>query len=63
MVKGYSLKEVAEKVGRSTATIVRWIDLKKVDIVKKKTAQGHYIFSEADLQKLKAYNESVNPVS
>ena len=61
-VKGYSLKEVAEKVGRSTATIVRWIDLKKVGVGKKKNAQGHYIFTEADLQKLKAYNESIIPV-
>jgi MerR HTH family regulatory protein len=61
-VKGYSLKEVSKKVGRSTATIVRWIDLRKVDIVKKKNAQNHYIFTEADLQKLKAYNEIIKPV-
>jgi|WetSurMetagenome_2_1015567.scaffolds.fasta_scaffold358633_2 transposase len=61
-VKGYSLKEVAEKVGRSTATIVRWIEVKKVDIVKKKNAQGQYIFTEADLQKLKSYNESIRQV-
>ncbi|HEV8367145.1 MAG TPA: MerR family transcriptional regulator [Pyrinomonadaceae bacterium] len=59
-VKGYSLKQVAKKVGRSTATIVRWIEVRKVQVAKKKNAQGHYIFTEADLQKLKAYNESIN---
>lgn len=58
-VKGYSLKDVADRVGRSTATIVRWIDVGKVKITKKKTAQGHYIFTEADLQKLVAYNSSI----
>ena len=58
-VKGYSLKQVAKKVGRSTATIVRWIEVKKVNITKKKNAQGNYIFTEADLQKLKSYNESI----
>jgi excisionase family DNA binding protein len=57
--KGYSLKEVAKKVGVSTATIVRWIEVKKVSITKKKNARGHYIFTEADLQKLKEYNESI----
>ena len=61
-VKGYSLNEVAHKVGRSTATIIRWIDLKKVDIVKKKNAQNHYFFTEADLQKLKSYNEGIKQV-
>ena len=50
-VKGYSLKEVAKKVGVSTATIVRWIEVKKVEISKKKNARGNYIFTEADLQK------------
>jgi len=51
-VKGYSLKEVAKKVGVSTATIVRWIETKKVKVPKRKNAQGHYFFTEADLQKL-----------
>lgn len=58
-VKGYSLKEVAHKTGRSTATIVRWIEVGKVKLTKKKTAQGHYIFTEGDLHKLKSYNESI----
>jgi len=58
-IKGYSLKQVAAKVGRSTATIVRWMDVQKVHIARKKTAQGHYIFTEADLQKFKSYNESI----
>ena len=61
-VKGYSLKQVAKKVGRHDATIVRWMELKKVKITKKKNAQGHYIFTEADLQKFKAYNESINQI-
>jgi hypothetical protein len=38
---------------------VRWIDVGKVKITKKKNAQGHYIFTEADLQRLKSYKESV----
>ena len=58
-VKGYSLKDVAKKVGVSSATIVRWIDVKKVDIDKKKNAQGHYLFTEADLQALKAYKHII----
>jgi predicted site-specific integrase-resolvase len=58
-VSGYALKEIAKKVGRSQATIVRWIDVGKVKIAKKKTAQGHYIFSESDLQKLKEHEESI----
>jgi len=58
-VKGYSLKEVATKVGKSKATIVRWMIANKVQITRKKTAQGHYFFTEADLQKLKSFNESI----
>ena len=58
-VKGYSLKEVAKKVGRSPATIVRWIETGKVNITKKKNAQAHYIFTEADLQKLKDHENSI----
>ena len=61
-VRGYSLKEVAKKVRRSTATIVRWVDVRKVKITKKKNAQGHYIFTEADLEKIKAYKESIRQV-
>jgi predicted site-specific integrase-resolvase len=58
-VKGYSLKEVANEVGVATATIVRWIEVKKVDVVKKKNTRGHYIFTESDLQKLIAYHERI----
>ena len=54
-VKGYSLKEVANKVGVSSATIVRWIETKKVRVSKRKNAQGHYFFTEADLQSLVSY--------
>jgi len=52
-------KEVAQKVGRSEATIVRWMDTGKVKVTKKKTAQNRYIFTEADLQKFKSYNEGI----
>lgn len=62
-VKGYSLEQVAKKVGRSMATIVRWIEVRKVRITKKKNAQGHYIFTEADLQKLRSYNEGIKQVN
>ena len=59
-VKSYSLKQVAERVGVSTATIVRWIDVRKVKITKKKNAQGHYVFTESDLEKLKEHIESLD---
>ena len=58
-IKGYSLKDVAKKVGVSTATIIRWIDVKKVELDKKKNSQNHYIFTETDLQALKAYRRSI----
>ena len=51
-VNGYSLKEVAQKVGVVSATIVRWIDTNKINITKKKNVQGHYFFTEADLKRL-----------
>lgn len=59
-VKGHSLKEVAKKVGVSTATIVRRIETRKVKITKRKDVRGHYIFTEADLLKLKAHNDGIN---
>jgi len=58
-VKGYTLKEVSQKVGVSAATIVRWIETKKVKVVKKKNAQGYYFFTEADLQKLVGYKDRI----
>lgn len=61
--KGYSLKEVATKVGRSPATIVRWMDKRKVDVRPKKNAQGHYFFTESDLRKFVDFNESVQFVA
>ena len=59
-IKGYSLKTVAKKAGVSTATIIRRIKFDKVKITLKKTAQNQYIFTEADLQKLKAHNDGVH---
>jgi predicted site-specific integrase-resolvase len=58
-VKGYSLKDVAKKVGVSTATIIRRIKFGKVKVTLKRTAQNQYIFTEADLQKLKVHNDSI----
>jgi transposase len=58
-VAGYALKQVAEKVGRSKATIVRWMETAKVQVKKKKNAQGQYIFTEADLQKFIAHENII----
>lgn len=58
-VKGYTLKEVAKKVGVSEATIVRRIEYGRVKITKKKNVRGHYVFTEADLQKLKDHNDGI----
>lgn len=58
-VKGYSLKEVSAKVGVVKATIVRWMETKKVRIPKRKNARGHYVFTEADLKKLLDYKEHI----
>jgi len=59
-VKGYSLKQVAEELRVSEATVSRRIDTRKVKGVKKKyNARGHLVFTETDLQKLKAHNDGV----
>jgi predicted site-specific integrase-resolvase len=58
-VKGYSLKEVAKKVGVSEATVILRIKTGKVKIKPKKNVQGHWVFTEAEFQKLKAHNESL----
>ncbi len=58
-VAGHSLKYVAKSVGVSQATIVRWIETGKVKINKKKNVRGHYIFTEADLKKLKDYSTTI----
>ncbi len=59
-IKGYSLKEVAKRVGVVNATIVRWIETKKVKVPKRKNARGHYFFTEADLQKLIEYKNHLS---
>lgn len=58
-VKGYTLKEVASKVGVVNATIVRWIETKKVRVPKRKNAQRHYFFTEADLRRLIEYKNRI----
>jgi predicted site-specific integrase-resolvase len=60
--RGYTLKQVAEKVGVNAATIVRWINVRKVKITKRLDAQGHYVFAEADLRKLKEHAEGIRIV-
>jgi len=58
-VRYYSLKQVAQKLGVSEATVVRRIDTRKVKIKKKYNVRGHLVFTVADLEKLKAHNESL----
>ena len=58
-MKGYTLKEVASKVGVVNATIVRWIETKKVRVPKRKNARGHYFFTEADLRRLIEYKNRI----
>jgi len=58
-VKGYTLKEVASKVGVVNATIVRWMETRKVKVKKKKNSQRHYFFTEADLQKFLEYKNRI----
>lgn len=60
-VKGYTLKEVADEVGVVKATIVRWMDTRKVKVKKKRTARGHYFFTEADLKKFIEYKNLIIP--
>ena len=58
-VTGYTLKQVAKILGVSEATVSRRIDTRKVKIKKRKNVRGHLVFTEADLQKLKAHNDSL----
>lgn len=58
----YSLKEVAEVVGVHSATIIRWIDQRKVRLKKKKNASGHYVFTEDDLRALTQYHTAIHTV-
>ena len=58
-VRGFSLKEVASKVGVVNATIVRWVETKKVRVPKRKNARGHYFFTEADLRRLIEYKNRI----
>lgn len=59
-VKGYTLKQAASKVGVSTATIVRWMNEKKVSVAREKNQHGYYSFTEADVRKLIAYKNSTD---
>ena len=58
-VKYLSLKQVAQKLGVSEATVVRRIDTRKVKVKKKYNVRGHLVFTAADLEKLKAHNRSL----
>jgi excisionase family DNA binding protein len=61
-MKGYTLKEVASKVGVSTATIVRWIETGKVKVPKRKNRRGYYFFTEADLRRFTEYVNHITTV-
>jgi len=59
-VKYYSLRQVAQKLGVSEATVIRRIETKKVRGVRKKyNVRRHLVFTVADLEKLKAHNQSL----
>ena len=57
--KFYTLKQVAKEVRVAEATIVRRIETRKVKVKKRKDVRGHWVFTAADLQKLKAHNGSI----
>jgi len=60
VVTGYSLKQVAKELNVAEATVMRRIETRKVPGVKKRyNVQRHLVFTEADLQKLKAHNNSL----
>jgi predicted site-specific integrase-resolvase len=63
VMRGYSLKEVAQKVGVVNATIIRWIETNKVKVPKRKNTQGHYFFTEADLKRFIEYKNRVTIVT
>jgi predicted site-specific integrase-resolvase len=53
------LKDVAKQLGVHPATIVRWLEAGKVDVRKKKTTRGHYVFTASDVRKLQRFNGSI----
>ena len=57
--KGYNLRTIAKKVGVSSATIIRRIKFGKVKVNLKRDAQNRYIFTESDLEKLRAHNDGI----
>ena len=54
--KFYTLNQIAKEGGVAQATIVRRIETRKVKVRKKKDVRGHWVFTAADLQTLKAHN-------
>ena len=50
-----TLSEVSAQVGRHPDTVVRWLNERKVDVLKRKTHSGEYRFSHEDLAKFLAY--------
>jgi anti-sigma28 factor (negative regulator of flagellin synthesis) len=55
-----TLSDVSAQVGRTPDTVVRWLNERKVDVLKHKTRSGEYRFSHADLAKLLAYATQVH---
>ena len=55
-----TLSEVSAQVGRHPDTVVRWLNERKVDVLKRKTRSGEYRFSHEDLAKLCEYATQVH---
>lgn len=56
----FTLKEVAQILGRNPSTIRRWIKTGKVKIKVKKNQQGSCQFTQNHVDKLKKYRNSVH---
>jgi len=59
----FSLKDVATKLRVHPATIMRWLETGKVEVKKKKTTRGHYVFTRSDLRKLERFNGAIRTVA
>jgi len=56
----HGLTAVAKAVGVHSATVVRWLKDGKVPTVKKKkNAQGHWVFTDADIAALRRHRTTI----
>ena len=58
MPRARNLTETAKKVGVHAHTILRWIHASKVKIALKKDHRGQYVFTPAEVNRLKAYKDT-----